>query len=79
MANEERLQSKKNVKEELMGYVAVSYVFGIALAVIGYYIFRKYPGKVGRALSVVFGLIGVLVFIYTVVITIVMIKDHRSY
>jgi len=62
-----------------MGYIAVSYLFGIVSAVIGYYIFKKYPGKVGRALSVVFGLIGVLIIIYTIVINIVMIKDHRNY
>ena len=62
-----------------MGYVAVTYVFGIVSVLIAYYIFRKYWAGFGKALSVVFGLIGVLVLIYSVVITIVMIADHRSY
>ena len=62
-----------------MGYIAVGYAFGIVSAIIGYYIFKKYPGKVGRALSVVFGLIGMFVIVFAIIITIVMIKDHRSY
>ena len=62
-----------------MGFISVGYVFGIASAVIGYYIFKKYPGRVGKALSVVFGLIGAFVIIFAIIITIVMIKDHRSY
>ena len=62
-----------------MGYVAVTYLFGIVSMIIGYYIFKKYYRGFGKALSVVFGLIGVLVLIYSIVITIVMIEDHRSY
>jgi hypothetical protein len=62
-----------------MGYVAVTYIFGIVSMVIGYYIFKKYNRGFGKALSVVFSLIGVLVLIYSIVITVVMIKDHRTY
>lgn len=62
-----------------MGYIAVGYAFGIVSALIGYYLFKKYRGKVARALSVVFGLIGGFVIIYSIVVTIVMITEHRGY
>jgi uncharacterized membrane protein YeaQ/YmgE (transglycosylase-associated protein family) len=62
-----------------MGYIAVAYLFGIVSVVIAYYIFKKYGAGFGKALSVVFGVIGALVLIFSVVLTIVMITDHRSY
>jgi len=62
-----------------MAYIIVSYLVGIISSVIAYFIHKKYPGKLGRMFSVVFGLIGVLVIIYTIIITIVMLKSHRSY
>jgi len=62
-----------------MYYVLVCYLFGIVSVVIARYAHKKYHGGLSVAFSAVFGLIGILVLVFTVIITIVMISTHRTY
>ena len=62
-----------------MYYVLVCYLFAIASLAVAGYAHKKYHGGLSVAFSAVFGLIGILMFIFTIIITIVMISTHRTY
>ena len=62
-----------------MDYVVVCYLFAITSLVIGYYIYKHYRGELKLMFSMVFGIIGIVVLIFTVIITVVMINTHRTY
>jgi len=62
-----------------MYYVLVCYLFGIASLLFARYAHKKYHGGLSVAFSAVFGLIEVLVLVFTIIITVVIISTNRTY
>jgi hypothetical protein len=62
-----------------MDYVLVCYLFGIVSLVIGRYTYKHYRGELKMMISMVFGVIGIIVIIFSIIITTVMVRTHRSY